>query len=332
LDSLKTVRFFRLFLDETEAGLKRAYEILAAGNCSGSEINELFRITHTIKGSGASLDLFPLIESAHEFENLMAELRDKGRIESPEEIKEKYQALEQILEEIKNKLNKLGGKQADVKIFEGWEYDKLKKLIRDKNSGEALHLLNSVNNPSLSFFVHSKAQAVFDQTMQSVNKKAVLHIESENRRITPDFLKILEVVLPHVIRNSLDHGLEGEAERIESGKPETGFIKVKAKSEKGYLLLEVEDDGAGIQPDQLAAAAVEKGVITEDEFLSLSDQKKQELVFAPGFSTSAEVSNISGRGVGLDSVKLKVENAGGKINLYSEVGKGTKFRFEIPLN
>jgi two-component system chemotaxis sensor kinase CheA len=135
--------------------------------------------------------------------------------------------------------------------------------------------------------------------------------------------------LVHMVRNALDHGLELPADRVAKGKPDTGTLHLKAYHQGGNIVVELEDDGRGIDPDRIFKKAVEKGVIAANA--SMTRDEILALIFAPGFSTAEKVTSVSGRGVGMDVVKRNIEKLRGKIEISSEVGKGSNFKIKLPL-
>ncbi len=135
--------------------------------------------------------------------------------------------------------------------------------------------------------------------------------------------------LVHMIRNSVDHGIETPEERIRAGKPEKGLITLKAYHRGGNIVIEISDDGRGLDPKKIAAKAVKSGLVHPDD--ALSDAEIYRLIFLPGLSTAAKVTDVSGRGVGMDVVKRAVEKLRGKIEISSARGKGTTFVTRFPL-
>jgi len=136
--------------------------------------------------------------------------------------------------------------------------------------------------------------------------------------------------LVHAVRNSVDHGIESPDERAAAGKPRTGRIDLRLRADGGMLAVDVEDDGAGIDPKRVRQAAVEKGLIPRSQALAISDREAIELIFLPGFSTKEQVTETSGRGVGMDVVKRKVEALGGSVTVQSTIGKGTRISLRMP--
>ncbi|GHS89207.1 hypothetical protein AGMMS49957_12030 [Synergistales bacterium] len=135
----------------------------------------------------------------------------------------------------------------------------------------------------------------------------------------------------HLIRNSLDHGIETREDRRKVGKPEKGTLKIAAYQEGSGVIIEVMDDGKGIDPEKVRTKALDRGIITEEEAAALSDEEAIQLCLLPGFSMAEKITDISGRGVGMDAVKTKVETLGGQLDMVSKVGQGTNIYIRLPL-
>ena len=176
-----------------------------------------------------------------------------------------------------------------------------------------------------------KLPRIVRDASQDLGKKIDLQMEGENTELDRQVLELIKDPLTHMIRNSCDHGVETTEQRIAAGKSETGVIKLRAYHEGGHIIIEVSDDGAGLNTDRIRQKAVEKGVIDATEAMAMTDAQIHRLVFAPGFSTAAKVTNMSGRGVGMDVVKTNVEQIGGTIDLRSSFGAGSTFIIKIPL-
>lgn len=166
---------------------------------------------------------------------------------------------------------------------------------------------------------------------KQLGKKAELEIRGENTKVDRDILEKLEAPLNHLVRNAVDHGLESTEERIKNGKPETGKIILEARHSSGMLLISISDDGKGINLENLRKAIVERGFSTQEMAVELSPAELYDFLFLPGFSTRNEVTEISGRGVGLDVVFSMVHEVGGIIKVESDFGKGTNFQLQLPL-
>jgi two-component system, chemotaxis family, sensor kinase CheA len=169
------------------------------------------------------------------------------------------------------------------------------------------------------------------QLAQQTGKEIELVVSGNEVELDKSIVEALSDPLNHLIRNSLDHGFEDPKTRASAGKPRVGRLDVRAFHEGGQVNLEIRDDGRGIDPRRIRDKAVEKGVITAEQAARMDDREATLLVFAPGFSTAEKVSDISGRGVGMDVVRTNIENLGGSIDIESEVGRGTSTRLRLPL-
>ena len=168
-------------------------------------------------------------------------------------------------------------------------------------------------------------------TARRLDKTVELVLEGAETEADKDILDVLGEPLLHLVRNALDHGIEPPARRIAAGKPPGGTLRVRALQDKGGVVVEVSDDGAGIDPSAMRRTAVAKGLLTPDAAAALSDADAVRLVFAPGFSTAGAVSDLSGRGVGMDAVRAAAERAGGRVEIASTPGTGTRVRLSLPL-
>jgi two-component system sensor histidine kinase and response regulator WspE len=167
---------------------------------------------------------------------------------------------------------------------------------------------------------------------RQLGKRARLTLVGEALEVDRDVLEKLDAPLTHLLRNALDHGLEAPSIRIKLGKSEEGRIRVWAMHRAGMLVIEVNDDGAGINPEAIRKRAVERGRLSVEAAAAQSTQELHELLFSAGFTTRSDVTEVSGRGVGLDVVREAVERLGGNIRLHSEVGKGATFCLQVPIS
>jgi two-component system, chemotaxis family, sensor kinase CheA len=179
--------------------------------------------------------------------------------------------------------------------------------------------------------VLSKFPRVVRDLSRSLGKEVQLEIEGKDVALDKTLIEGLSDPLTHMVRNAVDHGIEPSEERIRAGKKPYGTVRIKARHEAGQVVVEIADDGKGIDPNRVAESALRKGLITEEKLRSLSDRDKQALVFLPGLSTAQNVSDVSGRGVGMDVVKTNLDRLGGQVEITSEVGKGSSFRIKLPL-
>lgn len=177
--------------------------------------------------------------------------------------------------------------------------------------------------------IFSRFPRVVRDLQRDLNKKINLVIEGEDTELDKSVVEDLLDPIMHCVRNSVDHGIEAPAVRKAAGKPEEGTVLLKASNEGNMIVIEIKDDGAGIDAEKVRAKAIERGLIHPDKVLT--EQEVHQLIMQPGFSTADKISNISGRGVGLDVVKTMIANLKGNISVNSQKGKGTSFIIKIPL-
>ncbi|MEG3768440.1 chemotaxis protein CheA, partial [Alteromonas sp. 14N.309.X.WAT.G.H12] len=166
---------------------------------------------------------------------------------------------------------------------------------------------------------------------RSLKKEITLELEGEETDLDKNLVEALADPLVHLVRNSVDHGIEMPDERAKAGKPRMGTVKLAASQEGDHILLTIEDDGKGMDPAKLKDIAISRGVLDADAAARMSDVEAFNLIFAPGFSTKTEISDISGRGVGMDVVKTKITQLNGTVNIDSQLGKGTRLEIKVPL-
>ncbi len=166
---------------------------------------------------------------------------------------------------------------------------------------------------------------------KTLDKKVDLIITGADTELDRTVIDEIGDPLVHLLRNAVDHGIEPVAERVQIGKPETGTIYLRAYHSGNHVFIEIEEDGRGINRDKVISKAIQNGVITAEQSGKLSDEDVYQLLFASGFSTADKISDISGRGVGLDVVKTKIESLGGQVHVSANWGKGTKFTVQLPL-
>lgn len=167
---------------------------------------------------------------------------------------------------------------------------------------------------------------------RKLNKQVLLKIEGDETEADKNVIETLPDLLIHLVRNSIDHGLELPHERAAKNKPEQGLIILRAIPRDFQVLIEIVDDGKGIDPEVIKRKAYTKGLIDVKQLETISDQEALQLIFVPGFSTAEQISDISGRGVGMDVVKTAINQAGGSVHVQSEIDKGTMIRLSLPLS
>ncbi|MGB7741212.1 MAG: chemotaxis protein CheW, partial [Terracidiphilus sp.] len=179
--------------------------------------------------------------------------------------------------------------------------------------------------------IFSKMPRIVRDLSQSLGRRVSLHMEGQDTELDKSLLEAIKDPLTHAVRNSLDHGIEPPEVRQASGKDPEGLLTLRAVQEGSHVVIEVTDDGAGIDVAKVREKAIERGLITSERAALLAERELLQLVFLPGFSTAAKVTNVSGRGVGMDVVRTNVEKIGGKVEIDSRAGKGTTLRLRIPL-
>lgn len=166
---------------------------------------------------------------------------------------------------------------------------------------------------------------------KTANKEVNLQVVGEDTELDRSLMNQIGDPLVHLIRNAVDHGLESGDERRRLGKPAAGRIRLEARHEGSHVVIEVADDGRGIDPDKVKAKAVSVGLITREQAAKLTDAEAQTLIFEAGFSTTEEVTDVSGRGVGMDAVRAALDSMNGSVDVRSEIGKGTTVALRLPL-
>ncbi len=175
-----------------------------------------------------------------------------------------------------------------------------------------------------------KAPRMARSLARQMSKKIEVVSDGLNVEIDKSLCELLADPLTHLIRNAMDHGIESPEARVEAGKQESGTLRVSARRDAEWVVVEIADDGAGIDPRIIRGKAVERGQITNVESRRLSDEQVLQLIFSAGFSTAREVTEVSGRGVGMDVVMTNIERAGGKVDVSSRLGEGTRVTLRLP--
>ena len=222
--------------------------------------------------------------------------------------------------------------------------NRLKRLgdeIGDEHMQKAVSNLDVVTGDLQSAVMQTRMQPIkkvfgrFPRVVRdlarNLGKEINLVLRGEDTDLDKNLVEALSDPLVHLVRNSVDHGVEAPDVRVGKGKPRVGRVTLAAEQEGDHILLSIEDDGAGMDPVLLRRKAVEKGVLDQDAAERLSDTEAYNLIFAPGFSTKEQISDVSGRGVGMDVVKTKINQLNGTISIDSVLGKGTRIVIKVPL-
>jgi two-component system chemotaxis sensor kinase CheA len=179
--------------------------------------------------------------------------------------------------------------------------------------------------------IWSKFPRVVRDLAVACNKQARLEMEGQETELDKSIIESIRDPLTHLIRNAVDHGIEAPAQRLAQGKPAEGRVLLHAFHEGGKVIIEIADDGGGIDPQRVRAKAMQAKVVTADQASRLNDAELVNLVFLPGFSTTEQVTQFSGRGVGMDVVRTNIEKIGGAVTIESQLGRGTTVKMKIPL-
>ena len=221
-------------------------------------------------------------------------------------------------------------------------------ILAGRTDAETLHALDQAVG-QLDLMVSDLQNAVMKTRMQPIGrlfqkypriardlarqlgKDVELTLVGEETEVDKTMIEDLADPLVHLIRNAVDHGVESPEERLAAGKPQKSVVRLEARQEGDHIVLIIADDGRGMSPERIRAKAVEKGLIREEEANTLDDRQSLNLIFLPGFSTMAQASAVSGRGVGMDVVQTNIQKLNGSVEIRSEVGKGSVFLISLPL-
>ncbi len=213
--------------------------------------------------------------------------------------------------------------------------------VNDEALNRACHRLNLVASDLQEGVMRTRMQPIENVWAKlprivrdlgnQLGRSVKLELEGGDTELDRTLLEAIKDPLTHLVRNALDHGIESPDERVAAGKPPAGVLRLRAAHAGGQILVEISDDGNGIDPAVIGAKAVERGIVTEAQREQMSESDLQRLVFLPGFSTAVTVTNVSGRGVGMDVVRTNIERIRGSIDVESTPGVGTTWRLRIPL-
>lgn len=232
-------------------------------------------------------------------------------------------------------LNNVVGELVIIQTVLNQHREEIENPLMLKSLSQLAKLSKEIQNISMSLRMVplkqtlQKMQRIVRDTSKALDKKVTLELVGEETEIDKTVLEHLADPLVHIVRNAVDHGLESTEGRIAAGKDEAGVVTIKAFHEGNNLVIEISDDGKGINAKVIREKAIEKGVISANA--TMSEEEIVNLIFHPGFSTKSEVSEISGRGVGMDVVKTNIEKLSGEVKVITEIGKGSKFKVVLPL-
>lgn len=321
-----------LFLSIYTLGTKRAAQI---------DPNELFRHYHTIKGGSASYGLKDIADEVQQIESTLEAIRSgqekltepflikilKDTIHLQNSFANTLDSLSNIIprEEIQQNERLYKVKASRIKSIEKL----LAEALPDEFQKQIRDIVGQLSKQPLSPIFKKyemAAQGVADRLGKPVN----IDIRGKDIEVYHERLEEVFTVLLHLVRNCVDHGLETVDTRTNLGKPNFGKITLEGRTQGHTLKLIISDDGAGIDPEVIKKIALQKEVVDEAFIASAPDDEIINLIFAPGFSTAEAVTNISGRGVGMDAVKVTIEKLGGRIDIKTKINEGTVFEVSIP--
>ena len=227
-------------------------------------------------------------------------------------------------------LSQMGSDTEENVVLTADRVEKLREGLAqlERNTRELQESVMRIRMLPISF-VFSRVPRLVHDLSSKLGKKVELVLSGEQTELDKTVMEKIGDPLVHLVRNSLDHGIEGPDKRRAAGKPETGTLHLNAYHQGGNIVIEIKDDGAGLNRDKIMAKAIERGLVNAGE--SISDERVNDLIFMPGFSTADQVSDVSGRGVGMDVVRRNIKALGGNIEVISQPGQGSTFRIRLPL-
>lgn len=347
---LKSARMYMVFHTLEEIGVEIIHSIPSVEDIE----NEKFDLTVQLIGIGN-------VQQEKIYEKVMAVSEIKSVIVKPIRIErgeEKFQEEKKETEKEKNveeqkkvkvtqtvrvdieKLDNLMNLMGELVIARSRIVDILKKYnIKevDESLAQLSRITLDLQNVVMKVrmvpieFVFNRFPRMVRDLSRNLGKEINFIMEGEETELDRTFVEIIGDPLVHLIRNAIDHGIESKEDRIALGKPPIGTVRLSARHEGNNVVIEVEDDGRGMNREKILRKAVERGLVTEEKAAGLSDEKIFEFIFLPGFSTKEQVSELSGRGVGMDVVKNTVEALNGTVSIESKLGKGTKVTIRLPL-
>lgn len=312
---MKTDPYLEVFLAESWEylqAMKDGLSNLEKRPADSTVVAGIFRAAHTLKGMSATMGYRDMANLTHQLENVLDEVRNGQQVVEATVIDELLRATDELKEMVEN-IAQSRGDTFDVPNI----------------------ALKSQQAAKLQMLPLEQGLARFPQMVRDLAKKlgksVQLNILGSDTELGRNVIDEIGSPLLHLLRNALDHGIEPPDVREASDKPSKGTVNLQAFYSGDQVWIEVKDDGAGIRRETVLEKALEKGVITKKEAAGILDRDVYELLFTSGFSTAGKVSEISGRGVGLDVVKYKIESLGGRVEMESLAGCGTTFTIQLPL-
>ncbi len=304
--------------------------------------NALFRIIHTIKGGSGSYALKPVTEKAHHIESILDDYRP-GAKQLDDSSK---QVLESEIEDLETKFRETLDSYSDVistdelkskdRIFQitNSKLERLQAFLKDvvpeNQHGNLENEFEAFNRQSIAPILRRYKRTAEDLAVR-LSKSIQVNLSGLDTEISMTKFDRLFGTLIHLVRNCVDHGLEEPGIRSVLGKSSPGQVDIHVRNDADRLQIKISDDGKGIDAEHIRKAAITKGIISESEAGSLGEQESLSLVFHAGFSTAKRVSDVSGRGVGMDAINVVVAELGGNIDIRTKIGEGTTFTIDVPV-
>lgn len=332
-------------LEENDATLLKEFHYMIASEAEKTQLEEAVQSMMDVSKVRISLYSANLAELVHEdIVEAPQIVKLSNKQTAAEEVKRKSQTIRVDVERLELLMNLVG-----ELVIDQTRINQVGSILHHRYaSDESVEVLGQISD-HVSRVVGELQESVMKVRMlpieqlfnryprmirdlaQSLDREIDLIIEGRETELDRTVIEEIGDPLIHLIRNAVDHGIEPAAERIRQGKPAKGCLRITAAHEENQVVITVGDDGAGIDPTVIKESALRKGIISEEEYNTISDQDAIYLIFRAGFSTAATISDVSGRGVGMDIVRNHIEKLNGVIDIDTNLGEGTRFRIKLPL-
>src|SRR5438309_1765989 len=319
-----------------------------------ARLDSIFRFVHTVKGNCGFFD-FPRLEAlSHAAEDALADVRSGRRhadgalvsavlaiidrigeghgkaSSAPRTIRLSVELLDRVMSTVSDMVlarNELARRlrESSTEVSVDGAFERLSSIIAEMRDAITRTRMQRIEN----LFV-ALPRMVRDLSAE-LNKQVLIDIEGGDVELDREMIEMIRDPLTHIIRNAVDHGIEKPAERLKAGKREIGVLCVSARQSGNQILIDIHDDGRGIDGKKLVEKAIANGVIEKSDAAQLTQREQLALIFEAGLSTAREVTAISGRGVGMDVVRSNVERIGGVVEVDSKLGEGTRMTLRVPL-
>ncbi|MDC0255377.1 ATP-binding protein [Bacteriovoracales bacterium] len=340
----------KMFLSNSDLLLNESNEIIEKSNAQKldqKKFDTVFRHLHTLKGNARGFGATLLSEQIHKSESDLEEIKNKfdsfneeKRLLVCKELSQIRELLDYFIKVAEEVFSiSIDGTAGEVVYYEVHKDNlasmerALNKVMSESPSNDLsdlfLNFTNLLKTPLKDFL--SGFKKIVDETAEESGKNVSFQVEGDDIYIGQDEQNLLNDSLIHLVRNSVDHGIEGSEIRVKENKNEVGNIVISVKKNKNGYGINIKDDGAGIDSELVTKKAIENGIVSNDEAQNMTEADKLKLIFKAGLSTKDQVSELSGRGVGMDVVSTNIKKLGGEIDIKTEKGVGTHFSISIKL-